>query len=235
MRSPFTSTSHHTPAVWSEPLTEGRPLVVCLHGYSSNEADVFTISDRLGERPVFAAPRAASRSATPYLGFAWFPLAVGRDGALLGAGDTPADRAAAAGIGLGATDAAAHVFRWLDAVVADGPSPSSVGLVGFSQGGIVAAQMLRMHPERIAATVLLSSMVAPGEMPGDARLAELRPPVYFGWGERDEVVPAAATAHSRAWLDGHASVTTHPEPALGHEVSNEQLRAVAGFLDERLP
>lgn len=219
---------------WSAPVAPDRPLVVCLHGYSSNELDVFAITDRLGERPVFAALRAPAASDTAYPGYAWFPLRFGPTGAVLGGGATQADREAAAALGADASAAAAGLLAWLDDLEREGAAPSSVGLVGFSQGGIVAAQALRMRPERIAATVLFSSMVAPGALPGDEALARERPPVLFGWGLLDPVIPPQATAFSRAWLGEHAAVVEAPEPQLGHELSNEQLAVAARFLDEHL-
>lgn len=223
-----------TPAMWSAREIAGRPLVVCLHGYSSDEVDVFAITDRLGTRPVFVAPRAPHRGAAPFGGFAWFPLHFAANGSILGGGDGPDDRAAAAAIGAEASEAARGLLGWLDEVEAKHGAPSSIGLVGFSQGGIVAAQALRMRPERFAATALLSSMVAPGELPGDAVLAATRPPLYLGYGALDPVIPAAATAYTRGWAAAHGEVTEHPEPQLGHELSNEQLATLASFLDEHL-
>lgn len=221
-------------ARWSAPIAKDRPLVVCLHGYSSNEHDLFAITDRLGQRPVFAAVRAPMPSATAYPGYAWFPLRFSANGAVLGGGPTAADHEAALALGADAAVAVDGLFAWLDALERQGDAPSSVGLVGFSQGGIVAAQALRMHPERISATVLFSSMVAPGALPGDATLAREKPPVLFGWGGLDPVIPPLATELSRMWLREHATLVEAPEPSLGHELSNEQLAIAARFLDEHL-
>ncbi|GGA73041.1 phospholipase/carboxylesterase [Pseudoclavibacter endophyticus] len=241
-------TSSPTDAVvlWSEPVAEGRPLVLLLHGYASNEADLFALAERLGDRdadgrdgagrarPVFASLRAPGLSDTAFVGYAWFDLRVGRDGALLGAGDTDADREATADLDAGATRAAEHVIRWLDGVLASGPTPSSIGLVGFSQGGIVALQMLRMHPRRFAATVALGSMVAPGLHPGDEALAATRPPLFVGWGGHDEVIPQAATRFSLDWATETTTLTEYGEPGAGHEVTPAQLDAVTRFLAENL-
>ena len=190
------------------------------------------ITDRLGARPVFASPRAAFRSATPHLGYAWFPLAFDARGQLLGAGTSEADHAAAAQVDAGASAAADALVHWLDALEVQ---PAAVGLVGFSQGGIVAAQALRRHADRFAAVALLSSMVAPGELPGDAALARRRPPVFHGHGLADPVIPMRAVEFTRAWLATHAEVTSSFEATLGHEVSNAQLAALAAFLETHLP
>lgn len=218
----------------TEPLAaaDGRPLVVVLHGYSSNEIDVHAITDRLGSRPVFLSLRAPEASPTPYPGFQWFPLGFASDGTVLGAGVGAEHDAARRGVDDGATAAAERVFATVDALLAEADvTPSSLAVVGFSQGGIVATQMLRLAPERLAATVLYSGLVAPSPAPGDAVLAATRPPVFWGRGALDPVIPAAAVEHTAAWLADHATAEIVVEPQIGHELTNEELAATASFLE----
>lgn len=220
--------------VLSEPLAavDGRPLVVVLHGFSSDERDVHAITDRLGSRPVFLSLRAPLAAPQPIPGFAWFPLAFGADGAVLGAGATPADELARSGVDEGATAAATAVLEQVDAMLAEaGATPSSIAMAGFSQGGIVAMQAMRLAPERVAAGVLFSGLVAPSPLPGDAVLAERRPPVYWGRGALDPVIPAAAVEHTGAWLTTHATAEVVVEPRIGHELTNEELAGAAALLD----
>lgn len=232
---PNDATNTPAPELWTGELAEDRPLVICLHGYASNEADLFSIAEHLGERPVVVSLRAPNMSRTPFPGYAWFELQVARDGTLLGTSDSDEDRAAAAAVDEGATIASEYVLGWLDGLLEGGPKPSSVGLFGFSQGGIVAAQMLRMHPERFAATAMISSMVAPGLHDGDGKLADVRPPLFYGWGGHDEIVPAIATEYTLSWAREATTLTEYGEPGGGHEVTRAQLGALGHFFDTHLP
>jgi phospholipase/carboxylesterase len=194
--------------MWSAPAAEraGRPLLVLLHGYGSHEGDLFGLAPHLPLQPVIASLRAPLREG---LGYAWYGL----DPQL------NADRAE------GADAAARGVLHWLD-----GQQATSVGLLGFSQGGAVALQLLRHAPERFAYAVNLAGFVVAGEAPADARLAAARPPVFWGRGTHDEVIPAGFVAATQRWLPEHVELTERIYEGLGHGVSEPELADVLSFL-----
>lgn len=218
----------------TEPLSavDGRPLVVVLHGFGSDDADVHAITDRLGSRPVFLSLRAPHAAPEPIPGAAWFPLQFASDGTVLGAGVGPEHDAARSNVDVGATRAARDVLDRIDGLLgAEGVTPSSLAFVGFSQGGIVSMQALRLAPERIATVVLFSGLVAPEPLPGDAVLAERRPRVLWGRGALDPVIPGAAVEFTGHWLDTHTTPEVVVEPAIGHELTNAELAAAAELLE----
>ena len=199
--------------LWSAPEREraDRPLLVLLHGYGSHEGDLFSLAPGLPLGPVIAALRAPLLAGP---GNAWYPLAsetsIGQHGEL-------ADAAAAA------------VLDWLDTT-----ESASIGLLGFSQGGAIALQLLRLAPERFAYAVTLSGFVAGLEHPGDAALAELKPPVFSGRGTLDDRIPAAAVEATEAWLPLHTSSTVRIYEGLGHGISNPELKDINGFISAQL-
>ena len=130
----------------SEADRAGRPLLLLLHGFNSNEGDLFGLSPYLPLEPAIASLRAPSF--TGY-GYAWFPL--------LAQGHEQALAAAAA-----STEA---IIDWLERVA---PEHSTVGLLGFSQGGAMAIELMRRDPERFAFAVNLSGFAMPGDRDGDA-------------------------------------------------------------------
>ena len=101
-------------------------------------------------------------------------------------------------------------------------------------GGAIALQALRLEPSRFAFAVNLSGYVAPGELPSDAALAELRPPVFWGRGARDEVIPAALVEHTVQWLPARVELSGRVYPGLTHSVSEEELRDVRAFLEKQV-
>lgn len=108
------------------------------------------------------------------------------------------------------------------------------GLLGFSQGSVIALQALRLDPSRFAFVVNLAGFVADGDLPTDGELAELRPPVFWGRGARDEVIPAARVAHTIDWLPRHVELSGRVYPGLTHSVSEEELADVVAFLGKQL-
>ncbi len=206
--------------LWTAPATDSaatdsaeRPLVVLLHGYGADERDLFALAAHLPAEYDYAAVRAPPTPPWPAPGCAGDAIE-GRDGR-----DPDAVTAAAAG-----------VCAWVE----EAAPGRRVGLVGFSQGAAVALQALRLGPERFAFAVNLSGYVADGVLPGDAVLAERKPPVFWGRGSHDEVIPEPLVAHTVDWLPAHAELSGRVYPGLTHSVSENELADVRAFLLKRL-
>ncbi|KRA25601.1 esterase [Microbacterium sp. Root61] len=202
--------------LWSAPEDEraGRPVLVLLHGYGADERDLFGLAPYLPEEFVVAAVRAPLSPPFPAPGYSWYPIEGldGRDSSHV-------------------TAAASAFLSWADATTAGAPL---IGLLGFSQGAAIALQALRLDPDRFAFVVNLSGYVSPGELDHDEELAELRPPVFWGRGTRDEVIPAELVEHTIDWLPRHVELSGRVYPGLTHSVSEAELGDVRAFLDKQL-
>lgn len=202
-------------ALWStQPADRGdRPVVVLLHGYGADERDLFGLVRHLPEEFVFAAPRAPLSPPWPAPGYSWYPIE-GLDGR------DPSH----------VTAAATALLEWIDGAV----PASVVGLLGFSQGAAIALQAMRLRPERFSFAVNLSGYVTPGNLAGDAALAELSPPVFWGRGTHDDVIPDFLVEHTVEWLPRHAELSGRVYPGLTHSVSEQELVDVRVFLEKQL-
>ena len=200
--------------IWSagEADRAARPLLIVLHGYGSHEGDLFSLAPHLPLQPVIAALRAPLPAGQ---GWAWFPI------------QDPGNPTAAT-----VDSAVAAVLEWLDGLAVP---PTSVGLLGFSQGGAMTLQLMRAAPERFAFAVQLSGFVASGERPTDADLAARRPPVVGGRGTADPVIPASAIERTQAWLPGHATLTERIYEGMAHSISQPELADVVAFLRAQYP
>lgn len=195
---------------WTRPAEEraGTPLLVTMHGVGSNERDL------LGLAPALPAAwtTASLRAPMPWgQGFSWYPLGTPGSPAL-----EPVDAAVA------------EVLAWIDSVAADHPR---IGLLGFSQGGSMALQLLRARPAAFAFAVSLSGFVVPGATDSrDEAVAAVRPRVFLGHGDLDPVIPAEATARTQAWAAANTTVTDRTYEGLPHAVSAAELSDVAAFI-----
>lgn len=198
---------------WSSPDRGGMPLLVLLHGYGADEHDLFGLVPYLPEGIAVASVAAPLAPPWPMPGRSWYPIE----------GD---GRSSAA-----VTLAAESFLRWLDTAATEAPS---IALLGFSQGAAVSLQALRLAPERFGAVVALSGYASPGELPNDEALQELRPPVFWGRGTHDDVIPPALIDHTAQWLPTHSELSGRVYTGLTHSISEEELTDVHRFLTKWL-
>jgi phospholipase/carboxylesterase len=140
----------------------------------------------------------------------WFPLAVP------GVPDVDTVQAAAAA-----------VLDWIDQTVAP---DRTVVMLGFSQGGTTALQVARNRPARVAAVVLLSGFVAPGDLPADDDLHDL--PVFWGRDLADPVIAPVAIERTTAFLPTRTSPTIRTYEGIGHGIGRAELTDLQAFLAE---
>jgi len=196
--------------LWSAPEREraGRPLLVLLHGFGSHEGDLFGLSPQLPLEPVIASVRAPLELQPG--SYAWAPLA---------------SQADAATVAESANEVAVALLAWLDST-----ESTSVGLLGFSQGGAVALQLLRHAPERFAFAANLSGFAVLDNNAGDAELARVKPPVFWGRGTADQVITPDKIAYTDDWLPGHTTLTARIYEDLPHSISRAELDDVNAFI-----
>lgn len=206
--------------VWSvarEELSErlvDEPLVIVMHGRGSHENDLAQLLPMLPADAVYAFLRAPI-SGEPWGlgGWSWFPL------------DAPGGVTSEA-----ATAAAGAVLAWLDRVEAEYGAPRAIAAMGFSQGGMMSIQLLRMRVHRFAAAVNLSGASAPGVLPSDDELAAVRPPLFWGRDVADPVIAAEAIARTAEFVPSRFRVVERLYPGIAHSISREELDDVSAFL-----
>ncbi|UEJ81349.1 dienelactone hydrolase family protein [Brachybacterium halotolerans subsp. kimchii] len=185
-------------------------VVILLHGLGSNEQDLLSLAPMLPGGMVYASLRGVLACGP---GFAWLaPPPLGADD-----------------LGL-LEESAVALEHWAHRV-----APGRViGAIGFSQGAVLALQLLRRRAEALDWAVALSGAPFPAELPGDAALAERDVPVLWGHGGQDPLFDAAMETQVRDWLQRHARLTEELSPTLGHGIDEQILDAVAGFVRARL-
>ncbi len=197
--------------VWSSPWHESgdRALVLLLHGRGSHEHDLFSLVPLLPTDAVYVSLRAPIPEGA---GWSWF-----------GSG-APGEPSAAEAIA-----ATRAVLSWLDGLAPSAP----VAVVGFSQGGAMALQLLRFAPDRFRGVVNLAGFViadAEREAGSDAALPDSNRAVFWGRDPGDPVIPQTAIERTGVWTREHATATVREYPGIGHSVSREEIDDVATFL-----
>ncbi|WP_436531757.1 alpha/beta hydrolase [Actinoplanes sp. HUAS TT8] len=188
------------------------PLVVLLHGRGSHEREILGLAGHLPPGPAYAAVRAPIAEGG---GYAWF-----------------ANR----GIGRPLPESLRVTMDWFRAWL-DGVAPAGrpVVLIGFSGGAAFAGGLLLDDPARYAGVAILY-----GTLPFDAGVPTTaghldRVPVFVAQGEHDTVIPRELLDRTWEYVIGEsgASATARRDP-VGHGLAAPALKALAGWLDERL-
>ena len=199
-------------------------LVVFLHGYGADGADLLGLADVLGGHLpdlAFVAPDAPDKLATTAFGRQWFSIPRFD-------GSSPAEAEA----GLQRSTLILNAF--LDARLADeGLCPDRMVLVGFSQGAMMSLQVAPRREKPVAGVVAISGMlIAPERLANEALV---KPPVLLMHGDHDEVVPFGEMARAgNALVAAGFETYGHVMAGSGHGIAPDGLQVMAQFLAERL-
>jgi phospholipase/carboxylesterase len=201
------------------PAGGGKPeaLVILLHGYGSNGADLIGLAPYWAERApqaLFVAPNAIEPVAQAPGGYQWFPIS-NLDPRLME---------------IGVRQAAASVDRFIDRELEKaGLDESRLALVGFSQGTMMALHVGLRRAKQPAAILGFSGMLpAAQSLKGEMRV---KPPVLLIHGDRDPMIPVAAMFQSADDLcaAGHGA-QWHLSYGVAHSIGPDGLELGGSFL-----
>ncbi|MGA1614113.1 MAG: phospholipase [Rhodobacteraceae bacterium] len=208
-----------------EPVSgETRSVVVFLHGYGANGADLLGLADVLGEHlpdTLFVAPDAPETIAGLPNGYQWFPIPW-----LDGSSEEEAER--------GLRAASDDLNAFLDALLVDEDLlPEQMVLFGFSQGTMISLHVAPRREDPVAGIVAFSGrLLSPESLADETRV---RPPVLLVHGDADDVVPvqslpAAAEALQEAgWQD----VFAHIMKGTAHGIAPDGLSVALAFMRDK--
>lgn len=201
-------------AVTSLPANGSGPVFLLLHGWGSNESDLPGLLDYCAPGADYASLRAPISYGPGYTWFGEWDYEGVPTGASL---DRQAKRAAEA------------IDAWVSTNLQD---ERPVVVMGFSQGGLLAGEMLRLNPSRYAGAVSFSGFLAHGALPGDAKLERVRPPMFYGHGSADDVFPQSEVEAMSAFYETHTTLTEKIYPGMTHSINMPEMRDVARFLTD---
>ena len=204
---------------------ETRSVVVFLHGYGANGADLLGLADPLAEHlpdTLFVAPDAPEEIPGYPGGYQWFPIPW-----IDGSSEEEAER--------GLNAAAADLNAFLDALMVDEDVlPEQVVLFGFSQGTMMSLHVAPRREDPVAGIVAFSGRLLNPELLADE--VQVRPPVLLIHGDQDDVVPpqslpeAAEALQAAGWQDVYA----HVMQGTAHGIAPDGLSVALAFMRDKL-
>ena len=202
-----------------------KSIVVFLHGYGANGADLLGLADPLVEHlpdTLFVAPDAPEDCAGAPMGFQWFPIPW-----IDGSSEEEAER--------GMRAAVADLNAFLDALMVDEDVlPEQVVLFGFSQGTMMALHVAPRREDEMAGIVGFSGRLLSPETLEDEVV--VRPPILLVHGDEDDVVPVQSLPEAAQALQsaGFTDVYAHIMKGTGHGIAPDGLSVALAFMRDKL-
>jgi phospholipase/carboxylesterase len=194
-------------------------MALLLHGLGADEQDLFGLAPFLDPRLLVVSARAPHEA--PPMGYSWFDIDWSEVPPRIDFQQVVESRDAI--LGLVGEAAGTH-----------GADPSRVWLVGFSQGASMAAACALARPELLRGIVAHSGRITRRAVPTLPAPALAGFPVLWQHGRADPVVPVAFGHEARDVLGGLGLRLDYREYPIGHEISEESLRDLCGWLSLRI-
>ena len=181
------------------------PLLLLMHGYGSNEHDLFSFANYLHDDFLVVSVR-APYSLQP-MGYAWYAIHFDQE-----QGKWSDDNQA--------KESMEKVHLFLDALYDEHPyDKSQIHLLGFSQGGILSYALGLTYPKKFASIAVLSGYL--NENITELQPHSTSPNVFVAHGTLDEVVPYDWGMRSVKLLEENGIKTKVSFESVGHTLGQQ--------------
>jgi len=191
-----------------EPKTikDQNPLLILLHGYGSNEEDLFSFATELPEEYYVISVRAPYDS-QPY-GHAWYAIYFDADENKFSDDEQ-------------AKNSRDEIAVFIDEICKKLPiDAKKVTLIGFSQGTILSYAVALSYPEKINQVVALSGYLNEKILTENFKSKDLSHLKFFiSHGSVDQVIPVEWARKAKPFIENLGLNVTYKEYPVGHGVA----------------
>ena len=196
------------------------PALIMLHGYGSNEEDLFSFARELPEE-LFVISVRAPYSMEPF-GYAWYAINI------------EAEKGKWSDLKQAATSRDLLIEFLDEAIEAYDLDPERISLLGFSQGTILSYAIALSRPDKIKSVVALSGYINKElleEGLEEKDHGELQ--IYASHGQLDMVIPPAWAQQTPDFLEALGVRHVYEEFPVGHGVSPANFESFKNWLKTR--
>ena len=199
--------------------SDKNPLILLLHGYGSNEEDLFSFASELpGEYYVISA---RAPYVLQYGSYAWYAINF----------DANENKFSDNEQAKSSRDLIAH---FIDELITNYPvDPNNITLLGFSQGAVFSYAIALSHPEKIKNIVALSGYVSEPALEENYLKNDLsKLSVFASHGTVDQVIPVEWARKTKPFLDKLGIKSIYKEYPIGHGISPQVFQDFKNWLLE---
>lgn len=198
---------------------EQNPVIILLHGYGSNEEDLFSFSTELPEEYYIISVR-APYDLKPY-GHAWYAIHFDADENKF-SDDVQA------------RESRDLIATFIDEITTKYPiDKTKVTLVGFSQGTILSYATALSYPEKIARVVALSGYLNEQILVENYQTKNNKHLQFFiSHGTVDQVIPLDWAKKAKPFLESLGLKAEYKEYPVGHGVAPQNFYDFRNWLEQ---
>lgn len=202
-------------------LTKDAPLLILMHGYGSDENDLFSFTSELPEE-LFIISVKAPYPMQPY-GNAWYAINFDEEKGKWSDNEQ-------------AIQSRDIIASFIDEAVINYPvNKNNVSLLGFSQGCILSFAVALTYPEKVKNIVALSGYVNKDIIPEDFIKRDYSNlDFYCSHGSVDQVIPVQWAQQTPPFLNQLNIKHTYSEFPVGHGVAPQNFYEFKDWLSKRI-
>ena len=199
--------------------TKNPPLLILLHGYGSNEQDLFSFAEELPEELLIVSTQAPYEMG--YGAYAWY--AINFDDVKGKFSDLKQ-----------AKTSIVKIADFIDEIKTKyNTNPDKTFLLGFSQGAILSYSLSFMYPNKVNYVVALSGYINQDMIPKKISKG-IKTEYYCSHGTVDQVLPVDWARKSKPFLDNLGLENAYSEYNVGHGVAPQNFYSFKTWIEERL-
>ena len=201
---------------------ENPPLLILLHGYGSNEQDLFSFAKELPEELLIISARAPLSMG--FGSYAWYTIHFDASDASKFS-DIPE-----------AIKARDTIANFIDEILAHYKVDiTNVFLLGFSQGTILSYAVALNYPEKVQHVIALSGYINPELIPNYLDKENYRNlDFYISHGTVDQVLPIEWAQKAPPFLDSLTIPNKYEEFPVGHGIAPQNFQNFTNWIKERI-
>jgi len=198
---------------------ENPPLLILLHGYGSNEQDLFSFSEELPDQFLIISAQAPINMQPG--SYAWYDINFDRINGKFS--DLKQ-----------AKESIDKIAVFIDIIKEKYKTDvAQTFLLGFSQGAILSYSLSFFYPNKVQNVIALSGYINTDLLPATIS-KEIRTDYYCSHGSVDQVLPVEWARNSKPFLDNLKLQNTYSEYPVGHGVAPQNFFSFKRWIEERL-
>jgi phospholipase/carboxylesterase len=199
--------------------TANPPLLILLHGYGSNEEDLFSFAEELPKELLIISLQAPFEMG--YNAYAWY--AINFDDVNGKFSDLKQ-----------AKESIDLIASFIDKLkIKFNTDASKTFLLGFSQGAILSYSLSFFYPNKVNHVIALSGYINKQLLPKNIG-KDIQTDYYCSHGSVDQVLPVDWARNSKPFLDNLGVQNVYSEYNVGHGVAPQNFYSFKSWIEERL-
>ena len=205
-----------------EPIknSDNPPLLILLHGYGSNELDLFSFAEELPDELLIVSARAPYDMS--FGGHAWYEINLNGNNEKFSNLDE-------------ARSSLTKIATFIDQIKTSyNTDPNNTFLLGFSQGAILSYAFSFNYPNKVQHVIALSGYINNELAPTNITGLDIRTDYYISHGAVDQVLPVDWARKAPDFLSQRNLQSVYSEYPVGHGVAPQNFYSFKSWIEERL-